>query len=93
MSGGRHIATYVDDLRAAVEYPRSTDSVTILCEPTLNEAPSPNAGSTFVYFRSAWGMYFELLSYPDGQAYESTTGKRLRPTPTTWTNSASSPAR
>jgi catechol 2,3-dioxygenase-like lactoylglutathione lyase family enzyme len=90
--GGRHIAIYVDDIRAAVEYLRSIDSVTVLGEPTLNEAPSPNAGSTFVYFRSPWGMYFELLSAPDGQAYESTTEKRLKPTPTTWTNSASSPA-
>jgi catechol 2,3-dioxygenase-like lactoylglutathione lyase family enzyme len=90
--GGRHIAIYVDDIAAAVEYLRGVEGVSVLGKPTLNEPPSPNAGSTFVYFRSPWGMYFELLSAPDGQDYESMTDKRLKPTPATWTNRATTPA-
>ena len=89
---GRHIAIYVDDLDAAVSYLRGVDGVTVLGEPTLNVAPSPNAGSTFVYFRSPWGMYFELFSAPDGMAYESLTTARLKPTPAGWTNTAGMPA-
>jgi catechol 2,3-dioxygenase-like lactoylglutathione lyase family enzyme len=86
--GGRHIAIYVDDINAAVAYLRGLDDVTVLGEPTLNLPPSPNAGSTFVYFRSPWGMYFELFSAPNGMAYESATTARLKPTPARWTNGA-----
>jgi catechol 2,3-dioxygenase-like lactoylglutathione lyase family enzyme len=89
---GRHIAIYVDDIHAAVEYMRSIEGVKVLGEPTLNEPPSPNAGSTFVYFRAPWGMYFELLSAPDGQDYVSMTDARLKPTPATWDNTAETPA-
>jgi len=90
--GGRHFAIYVDDIHAAAEYMRGIPGVTVLGEPTLNEPPSPNAGSTFVYTRTPWGMYIELLSAPDGQAYESTTAKRLKPTPLTWDTRAEHPA-
>jgi hypothetical protein len=31
---------------------------------------SPNAGLTWVYFTTPWGMQFELATYPDGMAYE-----------------------
>jgi catechol 2,3-dioxygenase-like lactoylglutathione lyase family enzyme len=85
-AGGRHIAIYVDDIEAAVAYLRAAPGVQVLGEPTLNVPPSPNAGSTFVYFRSPWGMYFELFSAPDGMAYETQTAARLKPTPRRWTN-------
>lgn len=90
--GGRHIAITVDDIDAAVDYLRTVDGVTVLGEPTLNELPSPNAGSRFVYFKSPWGMYFELFSAPDGMAYESQTDRRLKPTPLAWANDAITPA-
>ena len=90
--GGRHIALYVDDLRAAIAYLRTIEGVRILGNPTMNEPPSPNAGSEFVYFQAPWGMYFELISYPDGQDYEAMTEKRLKPLPATWSTTAIHPA-
>jgi catechol 2,3-dioxygenase-like lactoylglutathione lyase family enzyme len=89
---GRHIALYVDDLHAAIEYMRAVPGVRILGEPTLNLPPSPNAGSEFVYFQAPWGMYFELISYPGGQDYETMTDKRLKPLPATWSTTAVNPA-
>jgi glyoxylase I family protein len=32
----------------------------------------PGLGQRWIYFRSPWGMQFELVSYPDGKAYETT---------------------
>lgn len=65
--GGHHIAFYVDDLDAAVEYLRG-QGVQILGEPTASSGAS--AGQRWVYFLSPWGMQFELVSYPGGKAYE-----------------------
>lgn len=72
--GGRHIALYVDDMEKAVEYLKSRD-VEVLGEPTLMTVGA-NAGMTWVYFMSPWGMYFELVSYEDGMSYEKETKKR-----------------
>lgn len=65
--GGHHLAFYVDDLDAAVEHLREHD-VKILGEPTASSSWS--TGQRWVYFQSPWGMQFELVSYPDGKAYE-----------------------
>ena len=73
--GGHHIAFYVDDMAAAVAYLRGHD-VEILGEPTVM-AEGPSAGETWVYFLAPWGMQLELVSYPDGKAYESDTDSRL----------------
>lgn len=66
--GGHHVALYVDDLDAAVEYLR-TSGVRVLGDPVASRNAS--AGQRWVYFLSPWGMQFELVSYPDGKAYES----------------------
>lgn len=66
--GGHHLALYVDDLDAAVEYLRA-EGVEIMGEPTASSKAS--LGQRWVYFRSPWGMQFELVSYPHGKAYES----------------------
>ena len=65
--GGHHLALYVDDIDAALEYLRGHD-VEIMGEPV--ESAGASAGQRWVYFRSPWGMQFELVSYPDGKAYE-----------------------
>jgi glyoxylase I family protein len=65
--GGHHVALYVEDLDAAVEFLRSRD-VTMLGEPTASSGPS--AGQRWVYFLAPWGMQFELVSYPDGKAFD-----------------------
>ena len=66
--GGHHLAFYVTDLDAAVEYLRG-HGVRILGEPTASSSHSK--GQRWVYFLSPWGMQLELVSVPDGKAYES----------------------
>ena len=67
--GGHHVALYVDDLDTAVAYLRRR-GVRVLGEPTASSGPS--AGQRWVYFLSPWGMQFELVSYPDGKAFDRT---------------------
>lgn len=65
--GGHHLAFYVDDLDAAVAYLRSK-GIRVLGEPT--ESRNASEGQRWVYFLSPWGMQFELVSFPNGKAYE-----------------------
>lgn len=64
--GGHHLALYVQDLDAAVEYLRAA-GVRVLGDPTASRGPS--LGQRWVYFLSPWGMQFELVSYPEGKAF------------------------
>ncbi|MFQ6004084.1 MAG: VOC family protein [Woeseia sp.] len=73
--GGHHLAFYVDDFTAAIEYLRDK-GVRILGEPTVR-TEGPSAGQTWVYFLSPWGMQLELVSFPRGKAYENETAQRL----------------
>jgi catechol 2,3-dioxygenase-like lactoylglutathione lyase family enzyme len=73
--GGHHLAFYVDDFDAALSY-LAASGVEILGAPTVRTG-GPSAGQTWVYFLTPWGMQLELLSFPDGKGYESTTTKRL----------------
>ena len=52
---------------AAVGYLRRR-GVTVLGEPTASKGP--NLGQRWVYFLAPWGMQFELVSYPEGRAFE-----------------------
>jgi catechol 2,3-dioxygenase-like lactoylglutathione lyase family enzyme len=65
--GGHHVALYVDDLDAAVEYLHS-HGLTVLGEPTASSGPSE--GQRWIYFLTPWGMQWELVSYPHGKAYD-----------------------
>ena len=65
--GGHHLALYVDDMDEAVAYLRAKD-VDVMGEPVASGGAS--AGQRWLYFRSPWGMQFELVSFPDGKAYE-----------------------
>lgn len=65
--GGHHVAFYVADLDAAVAYLRDK-GVRVLGDPTASSGPSE--GQRWVYFLSPWGMQFELVSYPDGKAFD-----------------------
>ena len=65
--GGHHVALYVDDLDAAVDY-LHRHGVTVCGEPTASSGPS--AGQRWVYFLAPWGMQFELVSYPAGKAFD-----------------------
>jgi catechol 2,3-dioxygenase-like lactoylglutathione lyase family enzyme len=65
--GGHHICLYVDDLDTAVEYLRS-QGVTVLGEPTSSKGP--HLGQRWVYFLAPWGLQLELVSYPNGKAFD-----------------------
>jgi len=72
--GGHHLAFYVDDLDAALAYLHE-QGVRVLGEPTASRNASE--GQRWVYFLSPWGMQLELVSYPDGKAYEASASVRL----------------
>ena len=76
--GGYHIAFYVDNITAAVTYLKEKGVQTFLGPLPVEEGPA--AGQTINYFLAPWGTQFELISYPDGMAYEATaTGKLWSP--------------
>jgi glyoxylase I family protein len=72
--GGHHLAFYVDDLDAAVEHLRA-HGIRVLGEPTASKNASE--GQRWVYFLSPWGMQFELVSFPNGKAYEQSAPVKL----------------
>ena len=73
--GGHHLAFYVDDFDRALAYLR-LHGLRILGEPTFRTT-GPSAGQTWVYFLTPWDMQLELVSFPGGKGYESTTTHRL----------------
>lgn len=73
--GGHHLAFYVDDFDAALEYLQG-QGVRTLGEPVFRSV-GPNAGQTWIYFLTPWGMQLELVSFPDGKGYEKDTDNRL----------------
>lgn len=73
--GGHHLAFYTADMPAAVAYLEGK-GIQVLGQPTtMTEGPS--TGETWVYFLAPWGMQLELVSYPDGKAYEADFDTRL----------------
>lgn len=66
--GGHHLALYVDDMDAAERYLREK-GVEVMGAPVVSAGAS--AGQRWLYFRSPWGMQFELVSFPEGKAYEA----------------------
>lgn len=72
--GGHHIAFYVDDLDKAVAY-LVDKGVEIMGGPTTSRHAAE--GQRWVYFRSPWGMQFELVSFPAGKAYENSSDRLL----------------
>lgn len=67
--GGHHLAFYVDDFDTALDYLKSK-GVEIMGEPVVRTA-GPSGGQTWVYFKAPWGMQLELVSFPNGKAYEA----------------------
>jgi catechol 2,3-dioxygenase-like lactoylglutathione lyase family enzyme len=72
--GGHHLAFYVDDIDLAYQYLLSKN-VRVLGEPTSSKSHSE--GQRWVYFLTPWGMQCELVSYPNGKAYEKENSMRL----------------
>ena len=65
--GGHHVALYVDDIDEAVSLLRA-GGVDVHGEITASTGASQ--GQRWVYFRAPWGMQFELVSYPNGKAFD-----------------------
>ena len=72
--GGYHLALYVDNMDAAVAYLRAA-GVDVMGEPVASKQSA--LGQRWVYFRSPWGMQFELVSFPNGKLYETTSAVKL----------------
>lgn len=66
--GASHIAFYVNDIKASVEYLKSK-GVKIIGEPFTTPS-GETAGESWVYFETPWGSKMELVSYPNGKGYE-----------------------
>ncbi|MEF1308343.1 VOC family protein, partial [Vibrio owensii] len=73
--GGHHLAFYVDDMDAAVAYLKE-QGIKVLGEPSVM-IDGPTAGESWVYFMSPWGMQLELVSYPNGKAYQRNSSVAL----------------
>ena len=72
--GGHHIALYVDDMQAAITHLQAHE-VEIMGVPVASAGPAH--GQQWLYFRAPWGMQFELVSFPEGKAYEQGAPVRL----------------
>ncbi len=73
--GGHHIAFYVTDMDKAVAYLRR-HGVEVLGDPS-HMSSGASGGLTWVYFLAPWGMQLELVSYPNGLAYEKTSKEKM----------------
>jgi len=67
---GHHVAFYVTDIDAAVAYMQSRGAQKFLGPFAVTDGPA--AGQSINYFRTPFGTYIELISYPNGMAYEQT---------------------
>jgi catechol 2,3-dioxygenase-like lactoylglutathione lyase family enzyme len=67
--GGHHLAFYVDDMDAAIQFLKD-NNVEILGEPT-SYTEGPNLGLTWCYFLAPWGLQLEIVSAPHGTAFDN----------------------
>jgi catechol 2,3-dioxygenase-like lactoylglutathione lyase family enzyme len=72
---GHHIAFYVTDIDAAVAYMVSKGAQKFLGPLPVTDGPA--AGQSINYFRTPFGTYIELISYPNGMAYERDPSRPL----------------
>lgn len=73
--GGHHLAFYVDDFEAALVVLRQ-HGVRILGKRVVRKT-GPSGGQTWIYFLTPWGLQCELVSFPNGKAYEADGGPKL----------------
>ena len=74
-AGGHHLAFYVADMAAAVDCLKR-HGVNILGDPTTL-VDGASAGLSWVYFLAPWGLQLELVSAPNGLAYEKSGGRPM----------------
>ncbi len=74
--GAYELCLYVDDIDAAAAHLRE-HGVEILGEKLDLEGPEAGQDAYYLYFRSPWGAMMELISYPNGRAYEAGVERAL----------------
>jgi catechol 2,3-dioxygenase-like lactoylglutathione lyase family enzyme len=72
---GHHIAFYVTDLDAAIEYMVAHGAQKFFGPLPVTDGPA--AGQSINYFKTPFGTYIELISYPNGMAYEADPSRPL----------------
>jgi len=72
---GHHIAFYVTEIDAAVQYMVAHGAQKFFGPLPVTDGPA--AGQSINYFRTPFGTYIELISYPNGMAYERDPGRPL----------------
>jgi catechol 2,3-dioxygenase-like lactoylglutathione lyase family enzyme len=72
---GHHVAFYVQDIAKAAAYLEAHHVKKFLGPFPVTAGPA--AGQTINYFKTPFGLYIELISYPNGEAYEQTATTRL----------------
>jgi catechol 2,3-dioxygenase-like lactoylglutathione lyase family enzyme len=75
--GGWHLAAYVDDIDAAIEYMHDKDIFILGHGKKPTGGPETGAGSYACHCMTRWGFRFELLTYPNGRAYQRSSDARL----------------
>jgi len=73
--GGYHVAFYVDDIEVAAQYLREK-GVEVLGEPKPLTGTALE-GMQWVYFLAPWGMQMEIVSAPEGIAFDKESDRRL----------------
>jgi len=73
--GGHHTAFYVEDIQAAAAWLRRNGVHTY--DGPFTTKDGDYAGQWVLYFRTPWGAYLELVSYPQGMGYEGNGPERL----------------
>jgi catechol 2,3-dioxygenase-like lactoylglutathione lyase family enzyme len=72
---GHHIAFYVTDIEIAVAHMEAKGVQKFLGPFPLSAGPA--AGQAINYFKTPFGTYIELISYPNGMAYQVPSVKPL----------------
>lgn len=75
--GGWHLSGYVDDIDAAIEYAGARDVFVLGEGKRATSGPEVGEGSYVCHFMTSWGLRFELLTFPNGRAYEASYAGRL----------------
>ena len=73
--GGKHVAFYARKIEKAVASMQARGVEKLLGPLPVTDGPA--AGQAINYFRPPFGTYVELISYPDGMAYEETAETTL----------------
>jgi len=75
--GGWHLAGYVDDIDAAIAYMEKQDVYILGPGKKPTRGQEAGMGSFACHCMTSWGFHFELLTYPNGRAYQADFGARL----------------